>query len=422
MRTATWCSSCSTGASPPPGVHASAPLALAAMNASSTVRLRFDGVVVPQEDVISLQSLADWRAADRVTSARPRPPIFGVARTCCRLLGDAGADLAAELQDCRGQAYALLDDDRTDDEHLAARPRPGRAACELAVRAATALVVAGGGRSILRSNPAQRLLREAAFFTIQAQTADLRGRHPGPPSARPAERPATPRRRRPPEESGSSAWCAAHGGDRRRNRDRRAHRPPLPPRRRSPREGRRPALSNRPGPGRWWCGGSRPGGGPQGRHRSTAPQRRPAPQVGGGVKDGRHLHPAVPVAAARADHARTRRHDHGVGARHQPPPAAPSGTFTASWSPPNAWPQVTVAASSPRARRSTTRSDRTRGRAAPSVITYTRRRPGAASGEGGGHARQLAVERARHHRLACRGRPRSAASSSAAPVSTCRLV
>jgi len=160
------------GRSPPAGVEASAPLPLAAMNASSTVRLRFDGVVVPEADVISVQPYAVWRAADRVASARPRPPAFGVARTCCRLLGDP--TLAAELDDCRRQAYALVDQDRTDDEHLAALTAARAWSCELAVRAATALVVAGGGRSILRSNPAQRLLREAAFFTIQAQTADLR--------------------------------------------------------------------------------------------------------------------------------------------------------------------------------------------------------------------------------------------------------
>ena len=165
------------GASPPPGVVASAPLALAAMNASSTVRLRFDGVAVADDAVISVQPFAAWQAADRLTAARPRPPVFGVARTCCRLLGDPA--LAAELDDCRGHAYALLDENRPethdiDDEHLAALVRARAWSCELAVRAATALVVAGGGRSILRSQPAQRLLREAAFFTIQAQTADLR--------------------------------------------------------------------------------------------------------------------------------------------------------------------------------------------------------------------------------------------------------
>ncbi len=160
------------GASPPPGVRASAPLALAAMNASATVRLRFDGVAVAADDVISVQTYRAWRAADRLTSARPRPPAFGVARTCCRLLGDPAFD--AELDECRGHAYALLDEDRTDDEHLAALTGARAWSCELAVRAATALVVAGGGRAILRSNPAQRLLREAAFFTVQAQTAELR--------------------------------------------------------------------------------------------------------------------------------------------------------------------------------------------------------------------------------------------------------
>jgi alkylation response protein AidB-like acyl-CoA dehydrogenase len=160
------------GASPPPGVRASGPLALAAMNASATVRLRFEGVAVPADDVISIQSYAAWRAADRLTSSRPRPPVFGVARTCCRLLGDA--NLQAELDDCRARAYVLLDDDQDDDAHLAALVGARAWSCELAVRAATALVVAGGGRSILRSDPAQRLLREAAFFTIQAQTADLR--------------------------------------------------------------------------------------------------------------------------------------------------------------------------------------------------------------------------------------------------------
>lgn len=160
------------GVTPPPGAHASAPLALAAMNASATVRLRFDGVVVPEAGVISVQPHARWQASDRVTSARPRPPAFGVARTCCRLLGDPALD--SELADCRHHAYALLDEERADDEHLAALVRARAWSCELAVRAATALVVAGGGRSILRSDPAQRLLREAAFFAIQAQTSDLR--------------------------------------------------------------------------------------------------------------------------------------------------------------------------------------------------------------------------------------------------------
>jgi siroheme synthase len=50
------------------------------------------------------------------------------------------------------------------------RARAGR----LAVDAAPALVVAGAGRSMLLTSPAQRLLREAAFLLVQAQTAEAR--------------------------------------------------------------------------------------------------------------------------------------------------------------------------------------------------------------------------------------------------------
>ena len=60
------------GSSPPPGVQASAPLALAAMNASSTVRLQFDGLVVPEQDLISVEPYERWRAADR-RGHRPAP-------------------------------------------------------------------------------------------------------------------------------------------------------------------------------------------------------------------------------------------------------------------------------------------------------------------------------------------------------------
>jgi alkylation response protein AidB-like acyl-CoA dehydrogenase len=45
---------------------------------------------------------------------------------------------------------------------------------ELAVRSASALVAAVGGRSMLLDHPAQRLLREAAFYAIQAQTPPVR--------------------------------------------------------------------------------------------------------------------------------------------------------------------------------------------------------------------------------------------------------
>ncbi len=44
----------------------------------------------------------------------------------------------------------------------------------LAVRAATALVAAGGGRSVEIGDHAQRLMREAMFLLVFGQTAPIR--------------------------------------------------------------------------------------------------------------------------------------------------------------------------------------------------------------------------------------------------------
>lgn len=152
-----------------PALRASPPLALAAMGASSTVRLAFDGLFVPEDDVLSIVPFAHWQADDNVATATPHPAAFGVAATCVRLLGDT--PLAAELDDCRQRSYALADAAEPDiDALLEARAE----SLALAVRAATALVVATGGPAMRTDHPAQRLLREAAFFTIAAQTPALR--------------------------------------------------------------------------------------------------------------------------------------------------------------------------------------------------------------------------------------------------------
>lgn len=152
-----------------PALRASPPLALAAMAASSTVRLSFDGLLVPEDDVLSVVPLARWQADDRIATAKPNPAAFGIAATCVRLLGDT--PLAAELEECRRRSYALAAAAAPDlDALVDARAH----SLELAVRAATALVVATGGRAMAADHPAQRLLREAAFFTIQAQTPALR--------------------------------------------------------------------------------------------------------------------------------------------------------------------------------------------------------------------------------------------------------
>jgi alkylation response protein AidB-like acyl-CoA dehydrogenase len=147
------------------GVRASPPLAMAAMNASSTVRLAFEGLFVADDDVLSVSSFAGWQADDRVATAQANPAPFGIAARCVRLLGDT--PLAGEVADLRARAYAGTSD-------LAAQVDLRAESLELAVRCATALVVASGGRGMSLDHPAQRLLREAAFFTILAQTPALR--------------------------------------------------------------------------------------------------------------------------------------------------------------------------------------------------------------------------------------------------------
>lgn len=167
-------------------VAASPPLALVAMGASATVRLGFHSLFVPDGDVIATMPLATWRGRDRSGTSRPHPAPFGLAATATRLLaeraessgqaavGQAASRLAGELDVCRRQSYALVDEHRDDDAHLEALVGARAWSLDLALRSAAALVAAGGGGSMALSSPAQRLLREAAFWSIQAQTAPLR--------------------------------------------------------------------------------------------------------------------------------------------------------------------------------------------------------------------------------------------------------
>ena len=159
-------------------VRPSAPLALAAMNASATVRLALDGVFVPHGDVLSVAPFDEWSRQDRMVTAQPNPAAFGIAATCVRLL--SGPDPATarsfgdELAECRAHAYGLADQGRTDADHLAAMVDARAWGIAMALRAAGALVAAVGGRAMTLDHPGQRLLREAAFFSIQAHNPAMR--------------------------------------------------------------------------------------------------------------------------------------------------------------------------------------------------------------------------------------------------------
>jgi alkylation response protein AidB-like acyl-CoA dehydrogenase len=139
------------------------PLRLAAVNASATVTLAFDNHLAPPDRVIAIQPFDEWQAADRASLRLNGSLALGVIRRCAALLGSAS--LAAELQECR---RAL------DEASPEAMPEQRARASELALRAATALVISGGGRAIALDHHAQRLAREALFLLVFGQTGAIK--------------------------------------------------------------------------------------------------------------------------------------------------------------------------------------------------------------------------------------------------------
>jgi alkylation response protein AidB-like acyl-CoA dehydrogenase len=131
---------------------------LAAVNASATVRLGFDGVLVPGERWAG-QVPFDPAEAMRPDRLRINGSLaLGLVLRCTRLLGPGPLD--EELAACR----TGLDDALAADSGAMAQARA--AACELAVRAAAALAVQVGSRSVSVDEHAQRLVREAMFLLV----------------------------------------------------------------------------------------------------------------------------------------------------------------------------------------------------------------------------------------------------------------
>jgi hypothetical protein len=127
------------------------------------VTLSFDDHLAPAHRVISIQPFDEWQAADRASLRLNGSLALGIARRCAALLGSEA--LEAELNECR----AALDEATPD-----AMPEQRARASDLALRAATTLVVAGGGRSIATDHQAQRLAREALFLLVFGQTAAIK--------------------------------------------------------------------------------------------------------------------------------------------------------------------------------------------------------------------------------------------------------
>jgi hypothetical protein len=139
------------------------PVRLAALDASATVELTWDRYTVRPERIVAVEPYRDWLLRDRAGLAGNGYLAIGVAARGARILGSDA--LTSEVDQARG---AL-------DESTPATVVEARAAASLlAVRAATAVVAAGGGRSMEAGSTAARLMREATFLLVFGQTPEIR--------------------------------------------------------------------------------------------------------------------------------------------------------------------------------------------------------------------------------------------------------
>jgi alkylation response protein AidB-like acyl-CoA dehydrogenase len=165
-------------------MSASDPLPLCAMNASATVVLSIHDLFVPEEAVFKTITPQEMEDADRSAILNVLPQIFGVATASLRLLreyadirksasaGEAAAALQAELEAHRAAADAWRSS-TADPEYSSAALRIRASAIEFGVRCAHAALAAGGGGANHRNHTAQRLCREALFYSLTAQTRDI---------------------------------------------------------------------------------------------------------------------------------------------------------------------------------------------------------------------------------------------------------
>ena len=173
---------------PPAGkwgaLEASPPLALCAMNASATVELTLTDWFIPADHRLSESDRETMQRNDRngVLGATAMP--LGCAAAAIRLLETtaekrsipailrAAQSFAREWEEAEGQMEEW--NGRSAEPDFFVNAVRVRAWCiELALRAAHAAVTASSGAANMLSNPAQRLLREAMFYTVQAQTHEV---------------------------------------------------------------------------------------------------------------------------------------------------------------------------------------------------------------------------------------------------------
>lgn len=165
-------------------MRVSPPIPLCGMNASATVALTFESWYVPQEHWMLESDRETMRRNDRnnILGATAMP--LGCSAGSVRVLQEtaekrgmpsirrAATSFTGEWEALKSEVLDWLY--RQEAPNFAEEALRLRAWClDLGVRAAHAAITANSGSANMLTHPAQRLLREALFYTIQAQTQEV---------------------------------------------------------------------------------------------------------------------------------------------------------------------------------------------------------------------------------------------------------
>lgn len=168
-----------------PGISASEPMALCAMNASGTVTLHCKNYRLPASRILKVITPTEMAATDDAAILMVTAQPLGVMRACAALIGGLARDrndpllleaaqrLERQREDLReriGVLRATEGGPEVREEALRLRAE----AIELGVRTAHAALAAAGGRGNALDHTAQRLFREAMFYSLTAQTPAVR--------------------------------------------------------------------------------------------------------------------------------------------------------------------------------------------------------------------------------------------------------
>ncbi len=141
-------------------------VAFAVVDSTQTKVLEFQDHHVPASRITTIENYAEWRARYQLGLRTNGSLALGVAKRCCQLLSNDG--LTEQLNTVRDRLDSIAPAD--GDAMSIARAD----ASLFAMKAATALVARTGGTSVMMSEHAQRLMREAMFTMVQGQTPAIK--------------------------------------------------------------------------------------------------------------------------------------------------------------------------------------------------------------------------------------------------------